>query len=105
MEAPVEELIQRLEPPVDYIITSSVLTWVAEIGKRRNIPVSSLWTDSPSVFLAFHQFDSVDTDSIQDTLSGIYSVIFMHTISSFPFLILEVQHNMRLANVLFRGDR
>lgn len=70
MAAPVEELIQRLHPPVGSIITSSCLMWVAEIGKRRNIPVSSLWTDSPSLFLAFHKFNVVDTDDQQDDISG-----------------------------------
>ncbi|GMY16786.1 isoform 2 of udp-glycosyltransferase 87a2 [Fagus crenata] len=40
MEAPFEQLLDRLEPPVDAILGDVELMWVIGIGNRRNIPPS-----------------------------------------------------------------
>ncbi|KAL3611531.1 hypothetical protein D5086_002551 [Populus alba] len=50
MEAPFEQLLDRLELPVDVIIADTYLDWVVHVGNRRNIPVASLWTMSAYVF-------------------------------------------------------
>ncbi|XVF68453.1 hypothetical protein PTKIN_Ptkin11bG0004200 [Pterospermum kingtungense] len=57
MEAPFEELLDRLEPPVTAIIADTYVDWTVEVGKRRNIPVASLWTMSASVLSVFHHFN------------------------------------------------
>uniref|UniRef100_A0A2N9G7K5 Uncharacterized protein n=1 Tax=Fagus sylvatica TaxID=28930 RepID=A0A2N9G7K5_FAGSY len=44
MEAPFEQLLDRLEPPVDAILGDVELMWAIGVGNRRNIPVASVWT-------------------------------------------------------------
>ncbi|KAG8371519.1 hypothetical protein BUALT_Bualt13G0096000 [Buddleja alternifolia] len=58
MEAPVEELLDRLElPKPSVIIYDTYLCWVVGMGNRRNIPVASFYTMSATVFSIFHHFD------------------------------------------------
>ncbi|KAL5707433.1 7-deoxyloganetin glucosyltransferase [Ranunculus cassubicifolius] len=63
MEGPVEELLNGLEkedaPPVLAIVADTYVPWAVGLGNRRNIPVVSLWTMSPSVFSVFYHFDLV----------------------------------------------
>uniref|UniRef100_A0A2N9G9K2 Reverse transcriptase/retrotransposon-derived protein RNase H-like domain-containing protein n=1 Tax=Fagus sylvatica TaxID=28930 RepID=A0A2N9G9K2_FAGSY len=40
MEAPFEQLLDRLEPPVDAILGDVELMWAIGVGNRRNIPVA-----------------------------------------------------------------
>ncbi|KAG1365492.1 UDP-glycosyltransferase 87A2 [Cocos nucifera] len=56
MEAPVERILERIEPPADSIVVDANLVWAAEIGRRRNIPVTSFWTQAASVLLALCRF-------------------------------------------------
>ncbi|OMP02398.1 UDP-glucuronosyl/UDP-glucosyltransferase [Corchorus olitorius] len=44
MEAPVDQLIDRLEPPVTTIVYDTYLTFAIRVGNRRNIPLASFWT-------------------------------------------------------------
>ncbi|KAK8494253.1 hypothetical protein V6N13_138568 [Hibiscus sabdariffa] len=57
MEAPLEELIDRLETPVTTIIYDTYLPFVVGVGSRRNIPLTSFWTMSALVYSVFHHFD------------------------------------------------
>ncbi|XVF05806.1 hypothetical protein REPUB_Repub05bG0204400 [Reevesia pubescens] len=57
MEAPFEQLLDRLELPVTAIIGDIEVRWGTSVGIRRNIPVALVWTMSASVFSMFHQFD------------------------------------------------
>jgi hypothetical protein len=58
MRAPVEELLDRLEPrPITIMIADTYLNWAIDIGNRRNVPVASLWTMSALVYSVFHHFD------------------------------------------------
>ncbi|GMN74756.1 hypothetical protein TIFTF001_052446, partial [Ficus carica] len=57
MEAPFEELLDRLEVPVSAIVADNNLFWAFDFANRRNIPVASLWTMSASVFSVFYHFD------------------------------------------------
>ncbi|RZC91853.1 hypothetical protein C5167_021564 [Papaver somniferum] len=59
VEAPVEQLMDKLEleSPVTAIIADTYLALAVNVGNRRNIPVVSLWTMSPSVFSVFYHFD------------------------------------------------
>ncbi|KAF7849590.1 hypothetical protein BT93_L0570 [Corymbia citriodora subsp. variegata] len=57
MEAPVEQLLDRLEPPVTTILADTYLFWAVRIGNKRKIPVGSFWTMAVSVFSVFHHFD------------------------------------------------
>ncbi|OMO82906.1 UDP-glucuronosyl/UDP-glucosyltransferase [Corchorus capsularis] len=57
MEAPFEELLDRLELPVTAIVSDTYVGWTVEVGKRRNIPVASFWTMSASVLSVFHHFN------------------------------------------------
>ncbi|XP_021810511.1 UDP-glycosyltransferase 87A1-like [Prunus avium] len=59
IKTPVEDLLDRLEPPVTALIADTYLVWSVEIGNVRNIPVASLWTMSASVYSVFHFFDLV----------------------------------------------
>ncbi|KAK9159181.1 hypothetical protein Scep_005755 [Stephania cephalantha] len=58
MEGPFERLLDGLEAhhPVDAIVADTYLAWAVAVGNRRNIPVVSLWTMSPSVFSVFYHF-------------------------------------------------
>ena len=57
MEAPFEELLDRLEPPVTAIVADTYVVWAIRVGNRRNIPVASLWTMSATVFSVLHHFE------------------------------------------------
>ncbi|KAF5446649.1 hypothetical protein F2P56_032260 [Juglans regia] len=57
MEAPFEELLDRLEHPVSAIVADTYMTWVVRLGNRRNIPVASLITMSATVFSVLHHFE------------------------------------------------
>ncbi|GAB2286079.1 hypothetical protein Dimus_020503 [Dionaea muscipula] len=57
MEAPFEQLLDRLEPPPTAIVHDTFLMWVTGVGSRRNIPVASLFTMPASVFTVFFHFD------------------------------------------------
>ncbi|OIW14308.1 hypothetical protein TanjilG_21448 [Lupinus angustifolius] len=58
MEAPLEELLDRLEPPPNVIIYDGFLFWVVGVGYQKNIPVAAFWTTSTSEFWVqcFHIF-------------------------------------------------
>ncbi|EXB78536.1 UDP-glycosyltransferase 87A1 [Morus notabilis] len=57
MEAPFEELLDRVEIPVIAIVADSNLLWAYDVGNRRNIPVASLWPMSTSVFSVIYHFE------------------------------------------------
>ncbi|KAK6234574.1 UDP-glucuronosyl/UDP-glucosyltransferase - like 10 [Theobroma cacao] len=57
MEAPVEQLIDRLEPPVTTIVYDAYLTFAVRVGNRRKIPLASFWTMPALVYSVFHHFD------------------------------------------------
>ncbi|OVA02796.1 UDP-glucuronosyl/UDP-glucosyltransferase [Macleaya cordata] len=57
MEAPIEQLLDQMESPATAIIADTYMPLAVSIGNRRNIPVVSLWTMSPSVFSVFYHFD------------------------------------------------
>ncbi|KAL4610062.1 hypothetical protein ACB092_08G025100 [Castanea dentata] len=57
MGAPVEDVLDLLQPPVTAIVIDPFLVWAVGLGNQRNIPVASLWTMSPSVFSVFHHFE------------------------------------------------
>ncbi|XP_008788547.2 UDP-glycosyltransferase 87A1-like isoform X1 [Phoenix dactylifera] len=57
MEDPVEQLLDRLEPPVTAIVADTYLPWAVALGNRRNIPVISLFTMSASFFSVLYHFD------------------------------------------------
>ncbi|KAF8018765.1 hypothetical protein BT93_H3616 [Corymbia citriodora subsp. variegata] len=57
LEAPVEQLLDKLELPVAAIIADTYMRWAVRAGKQRNIPVATLWTMSVSVFSLFHHFE------------------------------------------------
>ncbi|CAL0334971.1 unnamed protein product [Lupinus luteus] len=58
MEAPLEELLDRLEPPPNVIIYDGFLFWVVDVGNRKKVPVAAFWTTSTSEFWvqSFHIF-------------------------------------------------
>ena len=56
MEAPFEQLLDRLEPPVARIIADFELQWSFGVGIRRNIPLASLWTMSAAFFSSLHHY-------------------------------------------------
>ncbi|CAB4312427.1 unnamed protein product [Prunus armeniaca] len=49
LEAPVEQLLDRLEQPVSAIVADPCVVWATRVASRRNIPVASLWPMSASV--------------------------------------------------------
>ncbi|KAF7816164.1 UDP-glycosyltransferase 87A1-like [Senna tora] len=54
MEAPLEQLLGRLEPPPTIIVYDTFLFWVVGVGNRRGIPVASFWTMAASIFSVLH---------------------------------------------------
>ncbi|KAI3970716.1 hypothetical protein MKX01_024363 [Papaver californicum] len=58
MEAPFEQLMDKLEleSPVTAVIADTYVPFTVSVGSRRNIPVVSLWTMSPSVFSTLYHF-------------------------------------------------
>uniref|UniRef100_A0A2N9IP96 Glycosyltransferase n=1 Tax=Fagus sylvatica TaxID=28930 RepID=A0A2N9IP96_FAGSY len=57
MEAPFEQLLDWLEPPVDAILGDVELMWAIGVGNRRNIPVASVWTMPAAFFSMLHHYD------------------------------------------------
>lgn len=57
LQDPFERLLDRLEPPATAIVYDTFLSWVVGVGKKRNIPVASLFTQSASVFTLLYHFD------------------------------------------------
>ena len=57
LEAPFEELLDRLELPPSVIVADSFIVWGTTVGNRRNIPVASLFPMSATVFSMFHHFE------------------------------------------------
>lgn len=57
LEAPFEQLLDRLEPPVSAIIADTNVSCAFVVGNRRSIPAATLWTMSVTVFSVFHHFD------------------------------------------------
>ncbi|KAK9940873.1 hypothetical protein M0R45_017513 [Rubus argutus] len=60
MEAPFEQLLNRLEPPVSTIIADVEVLWGVEVGIRRNIPVALFWTMSAKFLSMLHRFNLLD---------------------------------------------
>ncbi|KAJ4971955.1 hypothetical protein NE237_005054 [Protea cynaroides] len=56
MEGPFEQLLDQLEIAPTAIITDNYMKWTVALANRRNIPVASLCTFSPSAFLAVYHF-------------------------------------------------
>ena len=57
LEAPFEQLLDRLEPPVNAIIADTHVMCAFVVGNRRNIPAATFWSMSATVFSVFHHFD------------------------------------------------
>ncbi|XP_044502998.1 UDP-glycosyltransferase 87A1-like [Mangifera indica] len=69
MEAPFEQLLDQLEPPVGNIISDSELFWAIRIGNRRNIPVATLCTTSATFLSKIQYFSQIeDRDLLVDLL-------------------------------------
>ncbi|XP_076925178.1 UDP-glycosyltransferase 87A1-like isoform X1 [Bidens hawaiensis] len=71
MEQPVEEVIRRLEVPVNVIVYDTYLTWVVNMGSRMNVPVASLFTMSATVFsMCYYYHLLVENCHAGDNFSG-----------------------------------
>ncbi|KAJ4840484.1 hypothetical protein Tsubulata_000403 [Turnera subulata] len=56
MEAPFEQLLDRLQPPVTAIIGEIEVRWAIGLGIRRNIPVAAFWTMSAKFLSMLYHF-------------------------------------------------
>ena len=56
MEAPIERLLNRLEPLPTVIVVDMWLQWAVGIGRCRNIPVAMYWPMSASIFTVIQHF-------------------------------------------------
>lgn len=56
MEAPFEELLDQLEPPVTAILGDIEVRWAIGVGNMRKIPVAAFWTMSISFFSMLYYF-------------------------------------------------
>ena len=89
LEAPFEQLLDRLEPPVTTIVADTYLVWAVGVGNRRNIPVASFWTMSASVFSVIYHFDLfVQNGHYPVELSGMYMYIFSFSL----FIYFSIPH-------------
>ncbi|KAL8463704.1 hypothetical protein ACS0TY_034378 [Phlomoides rotata] len=57
MGEPFERLLDRLELPVNFIISNTFMNWAFDLGKQRDILVASLWAMPASVFSVFYHFN------------------------------------------------
>ncbi|KAK4855177.1 hypothetical protein QYF36_004753 [Acer negundo] len=57
MEAPFEQLLDRIKPQVTLIMCDSILFWAVGVGNRRHIPVASFWPMSATMFSIFQHWD------------------------------------------------
>ncbi|KAI8523231.1 hypothetical protein RHMOL_Rhmol13G0057200 [Rhododendron molle] len=55
IEEPFEGVLDRLEAPV----ADTCLPWAVDVGRRRNIPVASLWPMPVTVFSMFYHLDLI----------------------------------------------
>ncbi|XP_021803392.1 UDP-glycosyltransferase 87A2-like isoform X2 [Prunus avium] len=60
LEAPVEQLLDRLEQPVSAIVADPFVVWATRVASRRNIPVASLWPMSASVFSVLLHIETLE---------------------------------------------
>ncbi|KAJ4971333.1 hypothetical protein NE237_004432 [Protea cynaroides] len=60
MEDPFEQLLDQLEIAPTAIITDQLLKWAVAVANRRNIPVATLCTVSPSFFSAVYHFELLE---------------------------------------------
>lgn len=60
MEAPFEQVLDQLELPVKLIIGDAFLSWILDVGDRRNIPVASYWAMSASMFTMWYHVDLLE---------------------------------------------
>ncbi|KAL2975813.1 hypothetical protein AAZX31_14G183600 [Glycine max] len=56
MEAPFEDLLNRLLPPPTVIIYDTYLFWVVRLANKRSIPVASFWPMSASFFAVLKHY-------------------------------------------------
>lgn len=70
MEAPFEQLLDQLEPPVGNIISDSELFWAIRIGNRRNIPVATLCTTSATFLSKIQYFSQIEDRDLLVNLLG-----------------------------------
>ncbi|XP_061359946.1 UDP-glycosyltransferase 87A1-like [Gastrolobium bilobum] len=70
IEAPFDNLLDQLNPPVTAIIGDVELQFPVAVARRRNIPVALLWTMSASFYYMLHQLESLarNRDFIVDLL-------------------------------------
>ncbi|GJW33318.1 UDP-glycosyltransferase superfamily protein [Tanacetum coccineum] len=57
MEAPFEEVLDRMEQPVDFIIADVTLKWILDVANRRNIRVAAYWPMSASMFTMWYHVE------------------------------------------------
>ncbi|XP_020594167.1 UDP-glycosyltransferase 87A1-like, partial [Phalaenopsis equestris] len=57
LEEPFERLLDELEMPATAVIADTYLPWAVDVGRRRGIPVCSLYTMSASFFSALLNYD------------------------------------------------
>ncbi|KAI3939768.1 hypothetical protein MKW92_012554 [Papaver armeniacum] len=63
MEDPFEQVLDHLQQEDDFgavvtaIIADTLLPWAVSVGNRKNIPVTSFWTTSPSLFSIVYHMD------------------------------------------------
>ncbi|BBH04591.1 UDP-Glycosyltransferase superfamily protein [Prunus dulcis] len=63
LEAPVEQLLDRLELPVNTIVVDPYVVWATRVASRRNIPLASLWPMSASVFSVLLHIETLEQKS------------------------------------------
>lgn len=95
MEAPFENLLDRLELPPTLILTDLLLFWAVRVGRKRNIPVASFWPMSASLFSVFKHFNllqqhghlPVDLNEMCDVRADYIPGIHSTRLADFPHFI------------------
>ena len=59
MAQPVEQLLDRFDPPVQLIVADTFLSWAVEVGDRRNVPVASFWPASAYMLCLFVHYELI----------------------------------------------
>ncbi|GMY10514.1 UDP-glycosyltransferase 87A1-like [Fagus crenata] len=99
LEAPFEQLLDRLDPPATVIVAETFLFWAVGVGNRRNIPVASFWPMSASVFMVFRHFNLLPQNShflLDVSVKGDERVDYILGISSIRLVDLPKLRNHQM---------
>ncbi|KAL4636647.1 hypothetical protein ACB092_03G023900 [Castanea dentata] len=93
MEAPVEELLDRLDPPVDRIIADFELQWPLDFVIRKEIPLALLWSILAFFFFFFFFFSLHASSLLYDEDNHVENILGISSTHLEDLLIIFHENN------------